>query len=323
MNPSHPRRRLLQGLAAGLLPLGGTPWAQTGFPSRPLRIIVPLPASGAADVSARILAEGLQGPLGQPITVDNRPGGAFLIGMQQLVAAAADGHTLLHINPTMCAVQQAYKKLDLLKQTTPVALLGTTDGVLVAAPGAPFKTAQEMVAWAQANPGRLTAGTIGLGSLEHLVMANLGNKYGFTINAIPFKGGPDGALAVAQGEVQVMPLAAPLLVPFKDKVRPIATLVGQRNALIPDVPTLREAGYDIPPLLYWGGLVAPAGTPRAAIEVLQRQVQLAVESPALKARFTPLGMVAKYQSADELGRLIEHDLQWTGEAIKNAKITFS
>lgn len=317
------RRALLQGLGASLLPLPLGLRAQAAYPNRPIKIIVPLPASGAADVSARILAEAMQGPLGQSITVDNRPGGAYQIAMQQLTASPADGYTLLHINTSMCAVQQSFKRIDLLKQLTPVAHMGSTDGVLVAALNAPFKTVPEMVAWAKANPGRLTSGTIGLGSLEHLAMVNLGNKYGFTINQIPFKGGPDGALAVAQGEVMVMPVAAPLLVPFRDKVRALASMVGKRNALIPEVPTLAEAGYDIPHLSYWGGLAAPAGTPRAVVEVLQRHIAAAIELPTVKARYAPLGLVARYLPADDMGHLIESELKWLGEAIKAANLTFS
>lgn len=315
------RRSLLQGLAATALPLPAA--AQAAFPSKPLRVVVPLPASGAADVSVRILAEVMQGPLGQPIGVDNRPGGAYALGFQQLAAAAPDGHTLLHINPTMCAIQASYKRFDMQRQLVPVAMMGTTDGVLIAAPNAPFKTVQDMVAWAKANPGKLSSGTIGLGSLEHLMMVNLGNKYGFTTNQIPFKGGPDGALAVAQGEVMVMPVAAPLLVPFKDRVRPLASLVATRNPLAPDAPTLQEAGFDVPHLAYWGGLAAPAGTPRAVVEALQKQVAAAVENPQLKARYQPLGLVPRYMPGDDLGRLIDNDLKWLGDAIKAANLSFN
>ncbi len=323
MTTTAHRRTLLKGLATSLLPLPLGLHAQAAYPNRPIKIIVPLPASGAADVSVRILAEGMQGPLGQSINVDNRPGGAYQIAMQQLTSSPPDGYTLLHINSSMCAVQQAFKRIDLQKQLTPVAHMGSTDGVLVAALNAPFKTVQEMVAWAKANPGRLTSGTIGLGSLEHLAMVNLGNKYGFTLNQIPFKGGPDGALAVAQGEVMVMPLAAPLLVPFKDKVRPLATMVAKRHPLAPDAPTLAEAGYDIPHLSYWGGLAAPAGTPRAVVEVLQRHIAAAIELPALKARYVPLGLVANYLPGDEMGRMIDSELKWLGDAIKSANLTFS
>jgi tripartite-type tricarboxylate transporter receptor subunit TctC len=325
MTTSSPfrRRQVVQALAAGLLPAPFLASAQTGYPSRPLRIVVPLPAGGAADVSVRILAETMQGPFGQPITVDNRPGGAYAIGVQQLTSAPPDGTTLLHVNTTMCAIQAAYKRYDMAKQMVPVAFMGSTDGVLVAAPNAPFKTIQEMVAWARANPGKLTSGTIGLGSLEHLMMLNLGNKAGFTTNQIPFKGGPDGALAVAQGEVMVMPVAAPLLVPFKEKVRPLASLVEKRNPLAPDAPTLQEAGFDIPPLSYWGGLMAPAGTPKAIIDVLQKHVATAIESPALRSRYTPLGITPRFLSGEELGRAIDNDLKWLGDVIKAANINFN
>lgn len=142
MNAANPlrRRQMIQAMAASVLPAPFLAGAQAGYPSKPVRIVVPLPAGGAADVSARILAEVMQGSFGQPIAVDNRPGGAFAIGIQQLTSAPPDGTTLLHVNTTMCAIQVAYKRYDMTRQMVPVAFMGATDGVLVAAPNAPFKT---------------------------------------------------------------------------------------------------------------------------------------------------------------------------------------
>lgn len=322
MNPIH-RRAVLQGLAAALLPAPLALRAQDRFPSKPLRIIVPLPASGAADVSVRLLGETMQGPLGQPINVDNRPGGAYMLGMQQILAAPADGHTLIHLNSTMCAVQASLKRFDILKQLAPVAYFGSTDALLIAAPNAPFKTPQEMVAWAKANPGKLSYGSSGIGTMEHLLMVTLGNRQGFTANHIPFKGGPDAALAAAQGELHVVPVAAPLLVSFAGKVRTLASMVDKRHPLAPDAPTLRESGIDLPFLTYWGGLAAPAGTPKPALEALEKAIAAAVDNPALKQRYTPLGLVPQFRPGDELARLIDADLKWQTDAIKAANLTFN
>ena len=324
MSLSTPRRRaLLKGLASTLLPAPLLLHAQDKFPNKPLRFIVPLPASGAADVSVRLLAETMQGPLGQTINVDNRPGGAYMLGMQQILAAPADGHTLIHLNSTMCAVQASLKRFDILKQLVPVAYFGSTDALLIAAPNAPFKTAQEMVAWAKANPGKLSYGSSGIGTMEHLLMVTLGNRQGFTANHIPFKGGPDAALAAAQGELHVVPVAAPLLVSFAGKVRTLASMADKRHPLAPDAPTLRESGIDLPFLTYWGGFAAPAGTPKAALDVLEKAIATAVDNPALKQRYTPLGLVPQFRSGDELARIIDADLKWQTDAIKAANLTFN
>jgi tripartite-type tricarboxylate transporter receptor subunit TctC len=142
------RRQALGALAA--LPLAVR--AQGAFPNRPIKVIVPLPASGAADASVRVLTEPLHASMGQTLNVDNRPGGAYQLGMQALLSSPADGYTIMHVNTNMCAVQAAFKRFDLAR-LVPIALLGTTDALLIAAQNAPFKTASEMVAWAKANPG--------------------------------------------------------------------------------------------------------------------------------------------------------------------------
>lgn len=268
------RRQALGALAA--LPLAVR--AQGAFPNRPIKIIVPLPASGAADASVRLLTDPLHASLGQTLNVDNRPGGAYQLGMQALLASPADGYTLIHLNSSMCAVQAAFKRIDITR-LAPIAILGNTDGVLLAAQNAPFKTVSEMVAWAKANPGRLTSGTPGVGAVEHLIMTAIAQRHGFTFNAIPFKGGPDGAMAVAQGEAMVFPTAAPLLLQVRERVRPLAWMVEKRNPLAPDVPTMREAGVEAPIMSYWGGLAAPAGTPREVVDMLSKHIGMAWTTP--------------------------------------------
>lgn len=318
------RRQTLQALGASLLP--AAPWlaqAQSAFPNKPLRIIVPLPASGAADVSVRILGEYLQTTLGQSVIVENKPGGVYQIGMQAVTSSPADGYTLIHLNATMCAVQASLKRFDLLKQLIPVGLMGSTDGVLCIANNAPFKTLPEMISWARANPDKLNYGSTGPGSMEHLTMVSILNKAGVTGNNIPFKGGPDGAMALAQGEVHVMPLAAPLLVQFKDKFKPVAALLDQRIAFLPELPTAREQGLDIPTVQYWGGLAAPAGTPKAVIEALEKALGTAVNNPGLRQRYVPVGLAARFAGSQEFTRMIETDLKWLGDAVKSANLQLS
>jgi len=317
------RRKTLQALGASLLPMPLIAAAQTAFPNKPVRIIVPLPASGAADVSVRMLGEFLQQPLGQGIVVENRPGGVYQIGVQAVASAPADGYTLIHLNATMCAVQASLKRFDMLKQFIPVGYMGATDTMLCISNSAPFKTTQEMIAWGKANPGKINYGSTGPGSMEHLSMVSIMQRVGITGNNIPFKGGPDGALALAQGEIHAMPLAAPLIIQFKDKFKPIIALSEQRIPFLPDLPTAKEQGMDIPTVNYWGGLAAPAGTPASVIETLEKAMSVAINNPALVQKYVPLGLMAKFAGSASFKATIEKDLQWLGEAVKSANLQLS
>jgi len=317
------RRKTLQALGASLLPMPLIAAAQAAFPNKPVRIIVPLPASGAADVSVRMLAESLQQPLGQSILVENKPGGVYQIGVQAVASAPADGYTLIHLNATMCAVQASLKRFDMLKQFIPVGYMGSTDTMLCISNNAPFKTTQEMIAWGKANPGKLNYGSTGPGSMEHLSMVSIMQRVGITGSNIPFKGGPDGALALAQGEIHAMPLAAPLIIQFKDKFKPIIALSEQRIPFLPDLPTAKEQGMDIPTVNYWGGLAAPAGTPASVIETLEKAMSVAVNNPALVQKYVPLGLMAKFAGSASFKATIEKDLQWLGEAVKSANLQLS
>lgn len=314
------RRQTLQALGISMLPMPLIAAAQAAFPNNSVRIIVPLPASGAADVSVRILTEFMQQPLGQSLVVENRPGGIYQIGMQAITSAPADGHTLIHLNATMCAVQASLKRFDMLKQLIPVGYMGSTDAMLCIANSAPFKTTQEMLTWAKANPGKLNYGSTGPGSMEHLSMVSIMQSVGITGNNIPFKGGPDGALALAQGEIFAMALPAPLIIQFKDKIKPVIALTEQRIGFLPDLPTAKEQGLDIPTVNYWGGLAVPAGVPASVIETLEKAMSVAVNNPALAQKYVPLGLSPKFAGSTAFKTIIEKDLQWLGDAVKAANL---
>lgn len=320
MSRNFSRRRIVQAAGASLLPAPWAVLAQAAFPVKPIRIIVPVPASGAADVSVRILAEFMQPHLGQSIVVDNKPGGLYTIGMQGITSSPADGYTLIHLNATMCAVQASLKKFDMLRQLAPIGLMGAADVVLAVSANAPFKTMPELIAWNRANPGKFNYGSLGPGSMEHLVMVSILGKDAAVANNIPFKGGPDGAMALAQGEIQAMTLAAALLVQFKDKFRAIGTLMDQRSALLPDLPTAREQGVDVPIVQYWGGLAAPAGTPKPVVDALEKALAAAIAHPGMRQRYAPLGMAPRFAGAQEFTRMIESDLKWLGESVRSANL---
>jgi tripartite-type tricarboxylate transporter receptor subunit TctC len=325
MSPCTPlsRRALLRAAtAAALVPSPLLLRAQDS--SRPIKIIVPLPAGGAADVSARILAETMQAQMGGGATVivDNRPGGLYQIGMQALTSAPADGHTLIHLNPTMCAVQATHGKYD-LRPLAMIGLMGSTDCILLASNSAPFKTAKEMVEWARANPGKLSYGSIGQGGIEHMIMLLIAKQGGFDAQMVPFKGGPDGALAVAQGEVMVMPLNPVVYLMFKDKLRALGAVRTTRGQSMPELPTLKEQGIDVPEVNLWGGLAAPAGTPAAVIARLEKALAGAVQGPALKKRYEPIGLYPRFASGQEFAQLVSADLNWMNDVARTANLKMS
>ncbi len=320
MSTSLNRRHVLQAAAASALPLSLHTWAQEAYPNKPIKILVAFPAGGVADASVRILAEGISPLMNQSIVVDNKPGAIAALAMQAAATAAPDGYTLININNSMLAAQAALKRYDITKQLTPVCMMGTTDGALFASNAAPFTTTQEMITWAKANPGKLNYGSTGPGTLEHLFMSAFSKKYGFTATHIPFKGGPDAMTALAQNEIHVSAIPIPLALQFGQRVRPLATLVEKRNPLLPSTGTLKEQGLDFPIMRYWGGLAAPAGTPKAALDVIQKHITTVIANPAFVAKNMALGMIPGFANADDFGRIIADDLKFLSAAVADADL---
>lgn len=301
------RRRFLAAGAAGAALAATGARAQDGKP--PLKIIVPLPAGGVADVSVRIFAEHWTSVTKQSVVVDNRPGGTFLIGVQQLLQSPPDGNTWLHMNNGMSAAQAAFKRFDLQKQIASLGRGGSTPGAIFVNPNAPYRSVKELFDWARANPGKLNYGAP-IGAIEHLLAALMLKRNGITGTVVPFKGGPDGMTALAQNEIQMAVSALPLIVPFKGKIMPIAVLTEARSPMVPDVPTFREVGLDIPELDYWGAFGVPAGTPAATIETLNRTIVEVMKMPTLGAKYAQQGMIAKPSSPGEMQRIISDELKW-------------
>ena len=326
MNTSTNRRHFLASMAAlSAGSLGGTAaLAQEAFPAKgPIKVIVPLPPGGAADASVRILTAALQTQMKQNIVVDNRPGGSFVIGMQAIAQAPADGYTLMHINPGMSAAQAALKKIDLLKTLTPISIMGTMPTVLVVPASSPITSVKDLIAAGKAKTGSLNYGSVGIGSLEHLWSSNFSKRHGLDAVHVPFKGMPDAATALASGEIQFLPLILAVALPFVQKgmMRALAVIDTQRHAALPNVPTLKELGYDEPPLVFWGGLAAPKGTPAAIVEQLREQMATAIATPDVKAKLMGIGTTAMASpSVQSFETLVANELAWMNEAVKNANL---
>lgn len=321
-HPIH-RRHVLASLAALGAGAFGMPsvQAQEAYPAKgPIKIVVPLPPGGAADASVRVLAATLQTQMKQSIVIDNRPGGSFVIGMQAIAQAPADGYTLMHINPGMCAVQSALKKIDLLKNLTPISIMGTMPTVLVVPASSPIKSVKELIA---AKAGSLNYGSVGLGSLEHLWSSNFSKHHGLDAVHVPFKGMPDAATALVSAEIQFLPLIMAVALPFVQKgmMRALAVIDTQRHAALPNVPTLKELGYDEPPLVFWGGLAAPKGTPAAIVEQLREQMATAIATPEVKTKLMGMGTTPMSSTSPQaFESLIAQELAWMNDAVKHANL---
>ena len=326
MTTSIHRRHVLASLAAmgagAFGPLQAL--AQEAYPGKgPIKLIVPLPAGGAADATVRVLSAALQTQMKQSFVIDNKPGGSFVIGMQAIAQAPADGYTLMHVNPGMCAAQAALKKIDLLKTLTPISSMGTMPALLVVPASSPLKSVKELIAAGAAKPGSLNYGSVGIGSLEHLWSSNFSKRNRLDAVHVPFKGMPDAATALASGEVQFLSLVQILALSFiqKGMMRALAVIDSHRVAALPNVPTLKELGYDEPPLVFWGGLAAPKGTPPAIIEMLRENIAAAVANPDVKAKLASTGTTAMSSpTSAAFEAQITQELAWLNDAVKAANL---
>lgn len=328
MNAHNDRRHFLASLtSAGALGalgsgslLGMPALAQDAYPGKgPIKVIVPLPAGGAADATARMVVSSMQTQMKQTFIVENKPGASYLLAMQAMAQSPADGYTLMHINTGMVAAQAALKKFDLLKSLAPISLMGTMPAVLAVPASSPFKSVQELMA---AKPGSLTYGSVGIGSLEHLWTSEFSRKNKLDAVHIPYKGMPDAATALAGGEINYLTPVLAVAIPLMQKglIRPLALLDNQRHAMLPNLPTLKELGHDMPPVVFWGGMVAVRGTPAPVIEQLRAAVAAAVADPDVRSKLMGIGTTAFSNTPQAFESLIAQELGWMTDAVKAANL---
>ena len=283
--------------AAGLMIIAlavasGTALAQS-FPNKAVRVIVPFPAGGSTDIVGRTIAQKLSEMWGQPVVVENRPGGGTTIGTDAVAKAPADGYTLLvtpapfTINPSLLA-KLPY---DALTDFAPITLINTTPLVLVVNPGVPAKSVKELIALAKARPGKLNFGSSGSGGSNHLAGELFNAMAGVKMVHIPYKGNAPALIDLAGGHVDLifngLTSALPLI--KSGKLRALAVTSMQRSAALPDAPTLDEVALKGFVAVAWNGLGAPANTPRDVIAKINADVLRIVSSPELKERLKAEG----------------------------------
>jgi tripartite-type tricarboxylate transporter receptor subunit TctC len=317
------RRRLLCIAAAALVAAGAH--AQTAWPSKPVKIVVPAPAGSSLDLIVRAMSDKLAVRWGQPVVVENKAGAGGMLGVD-IAAKATDGHTLaIGFNGPLAFATFLYRKMpyDPAKDLVPVVLTTSQPNVLaVNADKVPAKTVAEFVAWAKAQNGKMNYSSLGNGSSAHLTMELFLDAAGITATHIPYNGSPPAALAVAQGDAEATFMVAPALLAHvrSNKVRMMAVSSAQRPEALKDLPTLASAGYPAVESLAWNGLVAPAGTPSAIVDKVAADVNEVLKDAAVKAALDAQGLTVVGGTPADFKRVIDADVKRWGPLINKLGI---
>jgi tripartite-type tricarboxylate transporter receptor subunit TctC len=307
---------------AALLPAA---LAQGAYPNKPVKIVVAFTAGGPTDVVARLIGQKLTDKWGQQIVVENKPGAAGLLGSEFVAKSPADGYTLLMATAGNLTVNQhLYRnvKFDPTKDFAPIAQTAAVDFVLVTQPDAPFKNVKELIAAAKVKPEAITSATSGNGGAPHLAAALFEHNAGVNLSLVPYKGTADAVNAVLSGQTNLDFDAASQVVPHikAGKLKPLAVLGTKRSPLLPDVPTMAEAGLPNYNFSNWFGLVGPSGLPKDVVVKLQRDVSEVLKDPELRAKFETMGLQPGTLAGAQFATLIKNDTAKWGVTIKAANI---
>ena len=299
--------------------------AQT-YPTKPIRLVVPFPPGGVADLIARPLAEKLSSTLGQPVVVDNRGGATGTVGAAAVANAPADGYTLLLGTTNEIAMSPTlYKSLpyDPTKAFAPVAPVAEFPNVLVIGPSVKANSLKELIALAKSKPGKLTFASSGAGSTNHLTAELFKSIAGVDVIHVPYKGGGPALNDLLGGHVDAMFATLPSAVAHikSGKLKALAVTGERRSGALPDVPTATEAGAPGLVVTTWNGVLAPAGTPPAVLERLHREVTAAASQADIKERYAAAGAETMTSSSDQFRNAIQKDYARWAQVIKQAGIT--
>lgn len=294
------------------------------FPDRTIKIVVPYPPAGPADVAARLVTQPMSSRLGQSVIIENQPGAGGRTGAKAVAQAIPDGYTLLlgGTNPN-AIVQSLFRNLGFepIKDFAAVALIGFDTNALVVNPAVPARTLQELVQYAKANPGKLSSGaTVGIG--PHICLELFRVRSGVDIPFIPYKGAAPAVADLLGGQIQIGMTSKAVLLPLirEGRVRALAVTSEVRWPEFPEVPTLRESGFEGIPAYLWFGLLAPARTPAPAIDKLNAVVNDALKSPELQASIAKLGLESKVMTPAEFGAKLADEARDWEAAVKESGV---
>jgi tripartite-type tricarboxylate transporter receptor subunit TctC len=318
------RRQIL--ISAAALSCAPALWAQPSFPHKPLKIVVPNAAGGAADITARTVGQKLSEALGQPVVIDNKPSAGGIVAAEMVAKAEPDGHTLLLISSGTAVSASLFKTLpfDTVKDFSPVSKLASFDLVLCVAEGGRFKSLNELLAYARANPGKLNIGSPQVGTTQNLAAELFISSAGLNAQIVPFNGTPPVITALRGGSLDAMvEILGPVMGQIKSgALRPLAVLSDKRGAALPDVPAVREAGGNLANfnVASWNGLSVPAKTPHDVVMRLNRELQTILAMPVVKSRLSELSLYAQGSTPEQVGDILMADIKRWADVIQRAKI---
>ena len=319
-----PRRRFLHlAASAAAVPTVSRIARAQSYPTRPVRLIIGVAPGSAPDILGRLLAQWLSERLGQPFIVENRPGGGGNIATDTVVKAPADGYTLLLVTIQGAVNATLYEKLNynFIRDIAPVASISRETLVLEVTPSFPAKTVLEFIAYAKANPGKLSMATPGSGSTPHVAGELFKMMAGVDMVHVPYRGGAPALTDLMGGQVQVMFAALTSSIEYvrAGKLRALAVSTASRSDALPDIPPLADflPGYEASG---WFGIGAPKNTPVETVERLDREINAGLADPKLKARFAELGGSALAGSADDLAKLVANETAKWAKVVKFAGI---
>ncbi|HEX2828442.1 MAG TPA: tripartite tricarboxylate transporter substrate binding protein [Burkholderiales bacterium] len=313
------RRRGIAASAACALAFSGALFAQT-YPAKPIRIVSPFPPGGSVDLVARLLANDLAKPLGQQVVVDNRSGASGNIGSEVVKNAAPDGYTLLINTLPFVTNQFLYSRVpyDPVNDFAPISLICGSSSVLTVHPSLPVKNVKELIALAKANPGKLNYGSAGVATNPH-ISGELFNYLAKTdLVAVQFKGGGPAVIATMSGETQITFTSVSETYPhvLSKRLRALGVTTTTRQKVLPDVPTIAEAGVPGYEFTTWHALVAPRATPPAAIALLNDKIRATFRTPEQKERFADRALEVIASTPEELSAHLKREAQKYGKVIK-------
>lgn len=312
------------GLLVSLV--GIQPAAAQAYPNKPIRMIVPFAPGGPADLGARPIAQLLSTKLGQPVVVVNRGGGAGSIGSIEAARSTPDGYTVTYTTSSFALAPLVYQKVgyDPIADFSPIVMSMTQPMVLVIHPKVPARSVPEFINYAKANPNSITYGSSGSGGITHLVSAEFGRRLGLELTHVPYKGSGPGVVDLIGGQILMMLTSFGTVRPHVEsgRLRALAISATSRSPILPEVPTLTEATQqEYPEFGVWQGMLAPRGTPRSAITLLNSEVNAILRDPEFRKRTIAEGSVILGGPPDQFSAYMKTEMARWGKVVRDVKIT--
>ncbi len=295
-----------------------------GYPTQPIKILLPYAAGGVADITARVLAQKLSQQFGQPVIIDNRPSAGQVVASEAVLKAEPDGHTLLWLNSGHAVSVSLFKSLpyDPVKDFAPVSTVGFFGIALLVNPDSPYKSVKDFIAAAKANPGKINVGTTSIGSTQFGAAELFKSMAGVEFQTVPFKATPGIITAVKGNDLQAMfEILAPVIPHIKSgNLRALAVTFDRRFAGLPDIPTVAESGVPGYEATAWNAIAAPAKTPKAIIDRLNKEIHAAVAAPEVRQRLLALGVDPRASTPEALREHLVSEMAKWKAVVERAKI---